>query len=234
MHFVKALKSFVLSASVSISLISVGAFSFAQMALADSGLAFDNDHDVLTLPDCEVAIRYNNKTFVPVKIVSTLDGPDFYLKVPPIKAFRIYEDYSSAGMKGAPEQITVESYDVGKIGAFGESRFNKDFLAKNRVREIQFTNDRVAKETGLSDTAFVGIVARKSYEIAPKSGETPYFLHVLQTPTHLTLFARTMRSTSRDFDTDPAVIVTQFRVKDVANCVGNVQLGDQGKKVVTQ
>ncbi len=234
MNFLKALKSAALTASLALSVISVCSLNLPQQAFADPGFAYDSDHDVLILPDCEVAIRYNNKTFVPVKAISMLDVPTFFLKEKPLKAFKIFEDYSSAGMKSAPEQIVVESYDVGKIGAFGASRFNKDFMTKNRVREVQFTNERVARETGLSDTAFIGITAVKSYEVASKNGETPYYLHVFQTPTHLTLFARSMRSTSREFDLDPAVIVTQFRVTNTANCVGNIRLDEQGQKVVAQ
>src|ERR1700679_671611 len=124
MDFVKALKSVTLSAVVTLSLITVSFLYCEQMAKADPGFAYDTDHDVLILPDCEVAIRYNNKTFVPVKVVSMLDAPSFFLKVPPIKAFKIFEDYASAGMKAAPEHIVVESYDVSKIGAFGTDRFN--------------------------------------------------------------------------------------------------------------
>jgi len=233
MQFSKFLKSAALSTTALLSLVGSAVLS-APAALADPGFAYDGDHDVLILPDCEVAVRYNNKTFVPVKAVSTLDAPNYFLKIKPVKAFKIYEDYAAANMKAAPEQIIVESYDVGQIGAFGVSRFNKDFLAKNRVREVQFTNERVGKETGLSETAFIGITAVKSYEVASKNGETPYYLHVFQTPSHLTLFARMMRSTSREFGDDPAVIVTQFRVNNTANCVGNIQLDDQAKKVVAQ
>ena len=126
MDLAKSLKSAALSAALVTSLLTASFLNSAQLALADPGFAYDTDHDVLMLHDCEVAIRYNNKTFVPVKVVSTLDGPNFFLKEPPVKAFRIFEDYEAAGMKSAPEQIIVESYDVGKIGAFGTSRFNKD------------------------------------------------------------------------------------------------------------
>ncbi len=234
MRIAKTLKSLALSAFLALSVGSICVLHGTLPAFADPGFAFDSDHDVLILPDCEVAIRYNNKTFVPVKVVSMLDAPSFFLKEKPVKAFKIFEDYASAGMKAAPEQIIIESYDVGKIGAFGASRFNKDFVTKNRVREVQFTNERVAKETGLSDTAFIGITAVKSYEIAGKNGETPYYLHVFQTPTHLTCFARLMRSNSREFDLDPAVIVTQLRVTNTANCVGNIRLDDQGQKVINQ
>jgi hypothetical protein len=211
--------------TTAIALVST-AWLAVPAALADPGFAYDSDHDVIVLPDCEVAVRFNNKTFVPVKVVSTMDAPDFFLKEKPLKAFKIYEDYSSAGMKAAPERVLVETYDVSKIGAFGTSRFNKNFMAANRVREVTFTNERVGKEAGLSDTSFIGITAVKSFEIAPKNGETPYYLHVFQTPSHLTCFARMMRSTSREYDYDPAVIVTQLRVNQTASCVGNVQLPD--------
>jgi hypothetical protein len=217
-----SLASLALILGVSLSNISL----LSAPAFAEPGLAYDSDHDVLALPDCDLAIRYNSKTFVPVKAVTTADGTDFFLKEKPIRAFKIYEDYSSAGMKAAPEQIIVEIYDVSKIGAFGTSRFNKTFMGNNRVREVQFTNERVGKEIGLTDTAFTGITAVKSYEVVGKNGATPVYLYVMQTPKHMICFARTMRGTSREFDLDPAVIVTQMRVNNAGNSVGNIQLPD--------
>ncbi len=193
-------------------------------AQAEPGLAYDSDHDVVILPKCDVAIRFNNKTFVPVKTKLLDAAAPAFLKIAPDQSIRIFEDYESAKMAAAPEQILVQAYDIGKIGAFSSSRFNKDFAAGNRIREVQFTNERVAKETGLSESSFSGITAVKAFEVAPKSGETPYYLYAIQTPEHLTMFARKMRATSRTFDLDPAVIVTQIRVRGTKDCIGNVKL----------
>jgi hypothetical protein len=193
-------------------------------AFADPGLSYDNDHDVVVLPGCDVAMRYNNKTFVPVK-AKLLDA-DYvpFLKEAPAKAVKVWEDFESAKMKTKPEQIYIENYEIGKIGTFGVSRLSKELLALNRVREVQFTNARVAKETGLSETSFVGILAVKSYEVTPKSGATPYFLYVFQTPKRLTTFARQMRANSREFPLDTEYIVTQLRVCNAGDSISNVKL----------
>lgn len=204
----------------------------ADAAQPVTGLTYDGDHDVLVFPSCDLAVRYNNKTFVPVKAKLQDTASSAFLKIAPDKAVKIWEDYDSAKMTAAPEQILIEGYDVSKIGSFGSSRFSKEFMAANRVREVQFTNERIARETGLSPSAFTGITAVKPFEIAPKSGETPYFLYVIQTPEHLTIYARKMRAASRTFDLDPAVIVTQLQVRGTKDCVSNVKLDEP--KVVAQ
>lgn len=197
-----------------------------------TGLTYDGDHDVIVFPTCDLAVRYNSKTFVPVKAKLQDTTSSAFLKIAPDKAVKIWEDYDSAKMTAAPEQILIEVYDVGKIGSFGSSRFSKEFMAANRVREVQFTNERIAKETGLSASAFTGITAVKPFEIAPKSGEAPFYLYVIQTPEHLTIYARKMRAASRSFDLDPAVIVTQLQVRGTKDCVSNVKLDEP--KVVAQ
>lgn len=220
-------------AMVPLSVFSFSLASFsASAAQPVTGLTYDGDHDVIVLPTCDLAVRYNNKTFLPVKAKLQDATSSAFLKIAPDKAVKIWEDYDSAKMTAAPEQILIEAYDVGKIGSFGSSRFSKEFMAANRVREVQFTNERIAKETGLSLSAFTGITAVKPFEVAPKSGETPYYLYVIQTPEHLTIYARKMRAGSRSFELDPAVIVTQLQVRGTKDCVSNVKLDEQ--KVVAQ
>jgi len=212
---------------LAVNLALSACLALAPSANAEPGLSYDNDHDVIVLPDCDLAIRYNHKTFVPVKAKLITQDHVSFLKVPPEKVVKIFEDYESAGMKTAPEQILLESYDVGKIGTFAFNRFNKPFLDTARVREVQFTNERVAKETGLSETSFHAITALKSFEVVPKSGETPYYLFVMVTPPRLNIFVRKMRGTSRTFDFDPAVIVSQLRVVNTKDCIANVDLADK-------
>ncbi len=204
----------------------VAGLAATPSAQAEPGLTFDQDHDVIVLPDCDVAVRYNSKTFVPVKAKLMDSSYPAALKLAPEKTIKIWEDYESAGMKAAPEQVVIESYDSRKVGAFSFSRLNPDLVKNNRVREVQFTNERVAKETGLSEGAFHGITAMKSFEVVPKSGETPYYLYVMVSPPHTNTFVRKMRGTSRSFDFDPAVIVTQMRIMNTKDCVGNVTLSD--------
>lgn len=212
--------------AATMALCLLAAFAGPEPALAEPGLTYDPEHDVVLLPGCDLAIRYNNKTFVPVKAKLLDAAHKSTLKLAPEKVVKIWEDYESAGMKAAPEQIVVESYDSRKVGAFSFSRFNPDFLKDGRVREVQFTNERVAKETGLSESAFHAITALKSFEVVPKSGETPYYLYVMVSPPHTNVFVRKMRGTSRSFDFDPAVIVTQVRLTNTQDCLANVNLGD--------
>ncbi|MDP3506636.1 MAG: hypothetical protein Q8T09_01475 [Candidatus Melainabacteria bacterium] len=220
-------------ALLAMSLVFLATFPLgAGAAQPVTGLTYDGDHDVIVFPTCDLAVRYNSKTFVPVKAKLQDTSSSAFLKISPDKAVKIWEDYDSAKMTAAPEQILIEVYDVGKIGSFGSSRFSKEFMAANRVREVQFTNERIAKETGLSASAFTGITAVKPFEIAPKSGEAPFYLYVIQTPEHLTIYARKMRAASRSFDLDPAVIVTQLQVRGTKDCVSNVKLEEP--KVVAQ
>lgn len=193
-------------------------------AHAEPGLAYDTDHDVLVLDGCDVAVRYNNKSFLPIKAALLDSKSPAFLKLTPDKSVKIWEDFESAKMAKGPEQVFIESYDLGKIGSFSSSRFNKDFVAANRVREVQFTNERVAKETGLSEGSFVGITAVKAFEVAPKNGDTAYYLYAIQTPERLTVFARRMREGSRTFELDPANIITQLRVRGSKDCKANITL----------
>lgn len=217
------LVSGLLSLLVAVSGVSTLGAVIASPAHAQGALAYDADHDLLVLPDSDVAVRFNNKTFVPVKVQFMPADYTGFMKVSPTKAVRIYEDFASANMKNPPEQIYVESYDVGKIGASGISRFSKDLMANNRVREVQFTNPRVGKEVGLADNAFIGINSVKSYEVAPKNGETPFYLYVILTGPKMTVYARKMRGTNGTFENDPAVIVTQVQFGKMDTANGNVQ-----------
>ena len=222
MGFLNQKRTLSFAAAVAIAIVSSTGMGIFSPASAEPGLSYDSDHDVVMLPGCDVVVRYNNKTFVTVKAKLLDDTYKPFLKASPEKAVTIFEDYESAKMKAKPEQIYIESYDSGKLGSFGSSRISKDLYATNRVREVQFTNQRVAKETGLTDTSFIGITAVKSFEIAPKNGATPFFMHVFQTPSRLTVFVRQMRADSREFPLDAENIVTQLRIRDTANSVANI------------
>ena len=61
----KKTKLSLIAATMAISCAAV-----AMPAFADA-LSFDTDHDVFVLPENELTVRYNNKTFAPVRVVRT-------------------------------------------------------------------------------------------------------------------------------------------------------------------
>ena len=201
---------------------AAGTNLLSPAAAADSELRFDKDHDVLVLPDCHLALRYNNKTIAPVKAKLLSASEGYCLKDHPEKIVKIYEDFTSVGMPGVPEQVVLECYKSVGTGALNSNRFNNDFTDKNRVRAVQFTRARVASETGLLSSGFVGVTSQKSFEIVPKNGGAPYYLHSFQTAKSLTIFVRKMRD-GKSFEDAPAVLTLQLRLDDVSNCFGNVE-----------
>lgn len=210
------------------SLFSFGALAaFVVVSSATpanaQGLNFDQEHDVLVLPNCQVALKYNNKTFVPVKASSVGDAGGFFLSRPVEKSIRLTEDYSGTHVSQSPEQIFVECYDPGKIGGMGSNRFSKDFLKDHKVKEITMTSDKVAKETGLPLAAVQSLKAVKTYEVASANGGN-YNLFVLQHDQYMTLFARQMRSGKSELNNDPSVIVTEIQFGPTDQSKGNVQL----------
>lgn len=189
-------------------------FALASLP-AFAQLVSDKEHDVVVLPDCDMAVRYNNKSFVPIK--AELRASDYFLKEVPVKSLVLAE-----AMPSGPERIFIECYDTGKVGAFGGSRFSKDFVAGNKIKEVTFPNDRVAKETGFD--GFGSVDSVKIFEVTPKGGDSAYFLFGFQHGKHLTLFARKMRPGTKGFDNDPVAIVTKIQLAPTAGSTANVEV----------
>lgn len=179
-------------------------------------LAPDSEHDVVVLQDCDTAVRYNKKSFVPVK--AELRSSDYFLKEVPVKSLMLSESYPT----GVPERLYIECYDTGKVGAFGGGRFSKDFLAANKVKEVTFPNARVSKETGFE--GFGTIESVKIFEVTPKGGESSFFLYGFQHGKNLTIFARKMRPGTKGFDNDPVAIVTKLQLAPTAGCTASVEV----------
>lgn len=188
-------------------------------------LVSDKEHDVVVLPDCDMAVKYNNKSFVPIK--AELRTSDYYLKEVPVKSLVLAEAMPSGG----PERVYIECYDTGKVGAFGGSRFAKDFVAGNKIKEVTFPNDRVAKETGFD--GFGSLDSVKIFEVTPKGGDASYFLFGFQHGKHLTLFARKMRPGTKGFDNDPVAIVTKLQLAPTAGSTANVEVAPAATPAAT-
>ena len=190
------------------------------------GLAFDDGHDLLVLPDCKLAIRYNNKTFVPVTTSQFCNNEEgYFLAQKPTQSFQIEEQYS-AQMKGNTkgERILIECYQTGKLGKISKGRLSKDFLKKNKLKEINLTYDRITKETGASKSGLDNLRSVVVFEVNPGDGTPKYRLFAFQHEDVLTLYARRMRPSAGDFDNQAPVIVSQIAFQLDPDLKGNVTI----------
>lgn len=195
----------------------------AMPALADA-LSFDSDHDVFVLPENELTVRYNNKTFAPVKVERTDKVDPHFLTRPVLVALKISEDFSKMTISQTPETITIECYDPGLIGPMGTSRINKAFLKDRSVREVSYSMDRIARESGFPLTALQAMKSVMVFEVKPKGGEEAYNLFAFQHNNHLTMFSRQMRSGRADIKNDPPVIIVDLRAGPTKGSIANVNV----------
>ena len=198
----------------------------APSAVQAEGLAFDDGHDLLVLPECKLAIRYNNKTFVPVAISPFCDKEEgYFLAQKPTQSFQIEEQYS-AQMKGNTkgERILIECYDTGKLGKLSKGRLSKKFTKNNKVKEINLTYDRIVKETGATKTGLDNLRSVVVFEVNPGDGSAKYRLFAFQHEDVLTLYARRMRPNNKGFDDQAPVIVSQISFQLEPDLKGNVNV----------
>lgn len=194
-------------------------------ASAAPTLGFDSDHDVVAVPNAEVALKYNNKTFVPVKTITRDTKSGIVLHKPADKCFLVVEDFAANNVPGTGEQILIESYDRDAIGPIGGNRFSKTFLDANKIKEITFTPDRIAKETGYPRESFSLLSSTKCFEVTPKSGASKYNLFIFTYGNHVTLFARQLRGDVKGgFDDNPPNIVVDLRLGPTGSTKANVDL----------
>jgi len=214
----KSRKSFFVSA-----LLALSCAGLALPALAD-GLMFDAEHDVFVLPPQELSVRYNNKTFAPVKATTYSTDTLHFLERPLLAAVKLSEDFTNMSIAQSPETVVVECYDSGAIGPLGTNRFSKDFLKVNHVRIVSYPNDKISRETGMPVSALQSMKSVMVFEVKPKAGEEAYNLFALQHDNHMTFFARRMRSGRADVKNDPPVIITEMRVGSTKDSKANVDL----------
>lgn len=205
------------------TIIAMSSAVVAQPALADA-LSFDSDHDVFVLPDNELTVRYNNKTFAPVKVVRTDNVEPHILTRPVLAALKISEDFSKMTISQTPETITIECYNPGEIGPMGTSRINKEWLKGKGLRQVSYPMDRVAKETGFPLGALQAMKSVMIFEVKPKGGEDSYNLFAFQHNDKLTMFSRQMRSGRADIKNDPPVIVLDLRAGSTKGSIANVNV----------
>ncbi len=214
----KKTKLSLIAATMAISCAAV-----AMPAFADA-LSFDTDHDVFVLPENELTVRYNNKTFAPVRVVRTDKVEPHFLTRPVLVALKISEDFSKMNIAQTPETITIECYNSGLIGPMGTSRFNKEFLKGRSIREVSYSMDRIARETGFPLNAVQAMKSVMVFEVKPKGGEEPYNLFAFQHNDHLTMFSRQMRSGRADIKNDPPVIIVDLRAGSTKGSLFNVDV----------
>ena len=189
------------------------------------GLAYDSGHDLLVLKNCNLAVRYNNKTFVPVKLSNYSAENGYFLDQKPVKSIQIGEKYSDNMNSSAQgERIIIECYEVGEKGRISKNRLNKKFLKNNKVKEINLTYDRIAKETGATRTGLKSLRTVMVFEVSPGDGTAKYRLFAFQYDKVLTMYARRMRPNTKGFDDAAPVIVSQLSFQLEPNLKGNVSI----------
>jgi hypothetical protein len=224
MSFKKSRKGPILAALTSIYLLA----GLQAPAMAE-GLFYDSDHDVFVLPASELSVRYNSKTFAPVKATKYGDDALHFLQFPLLSGVKIEEDFSKMSIAQSPESIRIECYDPGIIGPMGTNRISKDFLKVNKVTLVSYNNERIAKETGMPVSALQAMKSIMSFEVKPKDGGDAYNLFCFQYNNHMTMFARRMRSGRADVKNDPPVIIVDMRVGSTKDSKGNVEFNTPAK-----
>ncbi|MBX3149763.1 hypothetical protein KF728_06445 [Candidatus Obscuribacterales bacterium] len=229
MSIKKSCKRPILAALASIYLLA----GVSAPALAE-GLFYDAEHDVFVLPTNELTVRYNSKTFAPVKATKYGDDAVHFLQYPLLTGVKIEEDFSKMNISQSPESIQIECYDSGPIGPMGTNRISKDFLKENKVTQVSYNHEKIAKETGMPVSALRAMKAILIFEVKPKSGAEAYNLFAFQHDGHTTMFARRMRSGRADVKNDPPVIIVDMRLGSIKDSKANVEFPATAEKTASE
>jgi hypothetical protein len=229
MSIKKSCKRPILAALTSIYLLAgVSAPASAE------GLFYDAEHDVFVLPTNELSVRYNSKTFAPVKATKYGDDAVHFLQYPLLTGVKIEEDFSKMNISQSPESIQIECYDSGPIGPMGTNRISKEFLKENKVTQVSYNHEKISKETGMPVSALRAMKAILIFEVKPKSGADAYNLFAFQHDGHTTMFARRMRSGRADVKNDPPVIIVDMRLGAVKDSKANVEFPAASEKTASE
>ena len=112
-------------------------------------LTADPDHDVLVLAECDLAVRYNKRTFVPVTVFVNSKGEEregYYFRADPIRSIQIYEDYSAVDAAlgpGGPARIGIECFSAGIIGEANPTTLFSPMFTRLNTLEATTTDKNV-------------------------------------------------------------------------------------------
>ena len=157
-------------------------------------LLSDQDHDVLTITECDLAVRYNKKTFVPVTVFvnAKREGSEgYYFRANPLKSLQIYEDYSAVDAvqgSGGPARIGIECFPPGIIkDGNTKTIFAPLFTRANTLVVVTVDKNAFCAAIGLETNSCERIIVFKKF-LATEKGNN-YDVSVWETNNYSYIFA---------------------------------------------
>lgn len=134
----------------------------------------DRDHDVIICKECDLAIQFSKKTFVPV-LVYVNTGESYFSSLKPLRSFQIYEDYSAISAKGPNRRIAVECFNHQQLpdASRDDLLFSQEFRQKNQPKKIEVSSEDFRKETGFEKISFNRMTHFSKWQAREKEEGTP-------------------------------------------------------------
>ncbi len=111
-------------------------------------LKADADHDVIVIKEADLAIRFKNKTYVPVQVFIN-DPSKAWFHKNPLRSLQIYEDHSAVSTLRPPATVIIECSDK-KPSSYGvHSLFNSSIAQNKNFEEVAITLNELCKDLGL-------------------------------------------------------------------------------------
>ena len=105
-------------------------------------LGADADHEVVVVPDCDVAVRYpkhSSPYTVPVRLYVNTRQEQYYFHAHPRRSLQIYEDRSAIRMRddGGPAKIGMECFDPRGAAGTGRAWLSPRLVGRRIVTQHQ-------------------------------------------------------------------------------------------------
>ena len=159
----------------------------------------DEDHDVVVVAACDLAIAFPKQTAMPapVRVFVNTTGESFFMRSTPLKSFQIYEDWSAISAVGSPAKVAVECFDAAEVSEAVEGFFSETFTEYHRVEAMDRDRGTVCEHMGLAPRSCermeglrtfavegtkdrrIDVEGTETYVIIGKS--PPYELHIWRT-----------------------------------------------------
>ena len=155
---------------------------FAPEVAAQDGkprpLVADKDHEVMVCKECDLAIRFSKKTFVPVYVYHN-KGESYFTSVKPLRSFRIYEDFSAISTLRPKRVITVECFRHQQLpnADLDDLFFSRKFREENHPKQWEISREDFRKEVGLEPVSFSQTASFSKWRVKnEKEGQEDFFV----------------------------------------------------------
>lgn len=118
-------------------------------------LMADADHEVVVVPDCDVAIRYPKRSRsygVPVRLYVNVREDQYYFHAHPRRSLQVYEDFSAIRLAGGgPAKIGMECFDPRAIAGTGRTWLSPRLIGHKIVAQRQIDRASFCQAVGVQD-----------------------------------------------------------------------------------